>query len=134
MNRAMSPVKPRTTAVDPISSSRVDHDTLESSPLTSVRKLPIFLSIFSSLRHGRSFTGAEGLEPPGRDLESRRLPLTDAPNFTRTKSPCSGLLFYFFMRRVLATEPAVLIRFKLVRMLLLVFQSRIISVFADGAL
>ena len=26
-----------------------------------------------------NLSGAEGLEPPGRDLESRRLPLTDAP-------------------------------------------------------
>ena len=63
-----------TTQVAPINSWRVGQETLVSSTLTSTRKRLILPNIFNIIAHPSILnTGAEGLEPPGRDLESRRL-------------------------------------------------------------
>jgi hypothetical protein len=76
MKAAIIAVKPITTPVEPISSCRFDQETFTSSAFTSPTNLiglaNKFIAFFNSFQPPL-FTGAEGLEPPGQDLESRRL-------------------------------------------------------------
>ena len=71
--------------VAPISSSRVDQETLLSSIFTSRKKFIGFKNIFifiasSTHRKVRLRAGAAGVEPAVTVLETAGLPLTDAPN------------------------------------------------------
>ena len=100
INTANNAVMTITTEVEPISSWRLDQETLVNSTRTSFKKLIAFAMIFiCRFIYGsrRDKSGAAGLEPAVTVLETVGLPLTDAPmSVFHLKEHLS--LFYLFMR------------------------------------